>query len=282
MTDTTQNTASSSVASDQNTSHSGEAVNTQQDVASNNSSGATVSAGTTSMGTATTSISGDNEVATIPVTTSSGSALFSPSSSYVKGTATIDPNTGMTTGAGTATIYIYDSNGIFISSQAVSVPAGVSAPAHSTFTPPTANVPTGKVEVFTSTASTPGVGYWQLEDDHRGETVYDKLTGAPIIWNAPGEISSNYTSTAPTSPYDKWDASQNAWVLDKAAQHAALVSQATDIMRGQIMPNLSLFQLMGQTPGPQYKAYIGTIQGIAYGIDTTTTTLPTAPVNPFL
>ncbi|EJI9985605.1 DUF4376 domain-containing protein [Salmonella enterica] len=53
---------------------------------------------------------------------------------------------------------------------------------------------------------------WSLNEDHRGETVYDTQTGNPIYISDPGPLPENTTTQAPTSPIDKFENGQ--WVAD--------------------------------------------------------------------
>lgn len=91
------------------------------------------------------------------------------------------------------------------------IPVGVSIPGSSTLIDPGEDI-TGHVWVFDGTA-------WVSKEDHRGETTYSTETGAEVIVKYIGEIKDGFTTTAPATPYDKWDGT--LWVMDTDAKHAA-------------------------------------------------------------
>lgn len=93
---------------------------------------------------------------------------------------------------------------------------GVSMPGNSTDIDPGEDV-TGKVSLFNGTS-------WQLEEDHRGVTVYSLDNKAPSVVDYIGPIKDGFVTAAPTSPFDKWDGQK--WVADAEAQHAADVAEA--------------------------------------------------------
>lgn len=96
------------------------------------------------------------------------------------------------------------------------IPVGVSIPGNSTLIDPGEDI-AGHVWVFNGSA-------WVSKEDHRGETTYSTETGAEVIVKYIGEIKDGFTTTAPATPYDKWDGSQ--WVTDADAKHAADVAAA--------------------------------------------------------
>ncbi|MDI8010827.1 tail fiber assembly protein, partial [Salmonella enterica subsp. enterica serovar Montevideo] len=67
---------------------------------------------------------------------------------------------------------------------------------------------------------------WSLQEDHRGETVYDTTTGNQIYISDPGPLPENVTSVSPDGEYQKWDG--KAWVKDEAAEKAAQLRQAEE------------------------------------------------------
>lgn len=93
---------------------------------------------------------------------------------------------------------------------------GVSMPGNSTNIDPGEDV-AGKVSLFNGTS-------WQLEEDHRGVTVYSLDNKAPSVVDYIGPIKDGFVTAAPTSPFDKWDGQK--WVADAEAQHAADVAEA--------------------------------------------------------
>ncbi|EAV6567000.1 DUF4376 domain-containing protein [Salmonella enterica] len=69
------------------------------------------------------------------------------------------------------------------------------------------DIPASHIAVFDHETET-----WSLNEDHRGETVYDTQTGNPIYISDPGPLPENTTTQAPTSPIDKFENGQ--WVAD--------------------------------------------------------------------
>ncbi len=96
------------------------------------------------------------------------------------------------------------------------IPVGVSIPGSSTLIDPGEDI-AGHVWVFDGSA-------WVSKEDHRGEAVYSTETGAEVIVKYIGVIKDGFTTSAPVTPYDKWDGTQ--WVTDADAKHAADVSAA--------------------------------------------------------
>lgn len=96
------------------------------------------------------------------------------------------------------------------------IPVGVSIPGNSTLIDPGEDI-AGHVWVFDGAA-------WVSKEDHRGETIYSTETGSEVIVKYIGEIKDGFTSSAPVTPYDKWDGTQ--WVTNADAKHAADVAAA--------------------------------------------------------
>ncbi|EBQ9424333.1 phage tail protein [Salmonella enterica subsp. enterica serovar Potsdam] len=69
------------------------------------------------------------------------------------------------------------------------------------------DIPASHIAVFDPETET-----WSLNEDHRGETVYDTQTGNPIYISEPGPLPENTTTQPPTSPIDKFENGQ--WVAD--------------------------------------------------------------------
>ncbi|HHA3523137.1 TPA: DUF4376 domain-containing protein [Salmonella enterica subsp. enterica serovar Singapore] len=69
------------------------------------------------------------------------------------------------------------------------------------------DIPASHIAVFDPETET-----WSLNEDHRGETVYDTQTGNPIYISEPGPLPENTTTQAPASPIDKFE--NGKWVAD--------------------------------------------------------------------
>ncbi|END3616966.1 tail fiber assembly protein, partial [Salmonella enterica subsp. enterica] len=67
---------------------------------------------------------------------------------------------------------------------------------------------------------------WSLQEDHRGETVYDTTTGNQVYIADPGPLPENVTSVSPEGEYPKWDG--KTWVKDEAAEKTAQLRQAEE------------------------------------------------------
>ncbi|HEC8433230.1 TPA: tail fiber assembly protein [Salmonella enterica subsp. enterica serovar Newport] len=80
------------------------------------------------------------------------------------------------------------------------------------------DIPSSHIAVFDAETQT-----WSLQEDHRGETVYDTTTGNQVYISAPGPLPENVTSVSPGGEYQKWDG--KAWVKDGAAEKAAQLRQ---------------------------------------------------------
>ena len=75
---------------------------------------------------------------------------------------------------------------------------------------------TGQIAVFAG-------GTWSLVEDHRGQTVYDKVTRVPCAVDAPGSIGDGYTLEPLPSAAHKW--SNDQWVLPLDEAKAARVAE---------------------------------------------------------
>ncbi|EEG3089860.1 DUF4376 domain-containing protein [Salmonella enterica] len=69
------------------------------------------------------------------------------------------------------------------------------------------DIPASHIAIFDPETET-----WSLNEDHRGETVYDTQTGNPIYISEPGPLPENTTTQAPTSSVDKFE--NGKWVAD--------------------------------------------------------------------
>ncbi|WP_080155130.1 DUF4376 domain-containing protein [Salmonella enterica] len=81
------------------------------------------------------------------------------------------------------------------------------------------DIPASHIAVFDPETET-----WSLNEDHRGETVYDTQTGNPIYISEPGPLPENTTTQAPVSPVDKFE--NGRWVADlstaRSQKHAEI------------------------------------------------------------
>ncbi len=70
-------------------------------------------------------------------------------------------------------------------------------------------------------------GAWELVDDLRGATAYNKQTKQDEVINSLGPLPSDLTLIAPTSRFDVWDEDGGCWVKDDKAEQDWLTQQAT-------------------------------------------------------
>ncbi len=52
---------------------------------------------------------------------------------------------------------------------------------------------------------------WRLQEDHRGEVVYDTLTQQELEVDYLGEIKESHTQKIPSSQWDEWDSVNKEW-----------------------------------------------------------------------
>lgn len=135
------------------------------------------------------------------------------------------------TQAGSVQVFHFDSNTReFIGIEDIYVPLGVGIPALTCLDePPVQNE--YQVAVRSEDNSS-----WSVTDDYRGITVYDIRTMASHVITEPGAIPETVTTSAPATPYDKWDGS--AWVTDAESQHTADVA-AADLRKKQMITQVS-------------------------------------------
>ncbi|ENZ1851210.1 TPA: tail fiber assembly protein [Salmonella enterica] len=108
----------------------------------------------------------------------------------------------------------------FIGAGDAYIPPYTGLPANCTdIAPP--DIPSSHIAVFDAETQT-----WSLQEDHRGETVYDTTTGNQIYISAPGPLPENVTSVSPDDEYQKWDG--KTWVKDEAAEKAAQLREAEE------------------------------------------------------
>ncbi|EDL9242842.1 phage tail protein, partial [Salmonella enterica subsp. enterica serovar Adjame] len=100
------------------------------------------------------------------------------------------------------------------------IPPHTGVPANCTdIAPP--DIPSSHIAVFDAETQT-----WSLQEDHRGETVYDTTTGNQVYISELGPLPENVTSVSPDGEYQKWDG--KAWVKDEAAEKTAQLRQAEE------------------------------------------------------
>lgn len=142
------------------------------------------------------------------------------------------------TQAGTAQVFHFDTvSRDFIGTEEVYIHVGVGLPAFSCL-----DEPPVQSEYQVAVRSEDNLS-WSVTDDYRGITVYDIQTLASHVITDPGPIPDTVTTSAPSTPYDKWDGS--AWVTDANAQHAADVAAAYQQKKeliAQVTADISILQ----------------------------------------
>lgn len=88
----------------------------------------------------------------------------------------------------------------FIGESNVYIAPNTGLPNYCTLTPPPQ-----KIAGFTSIWS---INKWELIEDHRGQTVYNKADGSQIIINKLGQLPETVTIISPTSTFERWDGEQ--------------------------------------------------------------------------
>lgn len=132
--------------------------------------------------------------------------------------ATLDKNR-IANKAGYITVYNYDSETReYISSSVEYLPIGVGIPASSCTDAPPKNK-----EGF-AICRNADLSDWMYVADHRGNIVYDTMTGKSSVVGALGDYADGMTTLPPTTAYDKWNGSE--WVTDSDAQKVAAVDAA--------------------------------------------------------
>lgn len=132
--------------------------------------------------------------------------------------ATLNKN-GIATKAGDVTVYNYDGETReHLSTSTEYLAVGVGIPANACI-----DAPVDEKEGF-AICRTASLNEWEYVPDHRGETVYDMETGQPVEITLQGEYANNVTTTAPSTPYDRWNG--NEWITDEDAQKSGQVLEA--------------------------------------------------------
>ncbi|QMR44122.1 tail fiber assembly protein [Citrobacter freundii] len=107
------------------------------------------------------------------------------------------------------------------------IPANTGLPAYSTdIAPP--KMTAGFVAVFDAHANK-----WSQIEDHRGEVVYDIVTGQPVTIETPGALPDDVVSVAPGGAYVKWDGKK--WIYDAEAEKAFRHGQAAQEKANRLM-----------------------------------------------
>ncbi|ELF8560145.1 tail fiber assembly protein [Salmonella enterica] len=125
----------------------------------------------------------------------------------------------MSSKARTITIYnLRSDTNEFIGAGDAYIPPHTGLPANCTdIAPP--DIPASHIAVFDAETE-----MWSLHEDHRGETVYDTITGNQVYISSPGPLPENVTSVSPDGEYQKWNG--KAWVKDEVAETAARLREA--------------------------------------------------------
>ncbi|VXA84076.1 conserved hypothetical protein [Aeromonas veronii] len=80
---------------------------------------------------------------------------------------------------------------------------------------------------------------WVYVADNRGKYAYNKITRQRVQVTTLGEISPDFTLSAPQSSFDVWDKNAGAWVKDEGAEQQWLTEQA-NYQRQQLMSTASI------------------------------------------
>lgn len=159
---------------------------------------------------------------------------------------------------------------------------GVSMPGHSTDIDP-GNEVAGQVAIFKN-------GVWSQEEDHRGEIVYSITDGMASTIDYIGPVHDDYTTTAPSGQYDKWDGEK--WVTDTDAQHAVDVKAAdaekqtkielaNEFMNSKQWPGKAAMGRLSDAEKEQYNTWLDYLDALE-AVDTTSAPdieWPTQPDN---
>ncbi|NIF56758.1 tail fiber assembly protein [Enterobacter sp. Ap-916] len=128
-------------------------------------------------------------------------------------------NDYIATVAGDITVFNYDGETREYTSTSVEfLPVGVGIPASSCTDEP------GESKDGFTICRNVELTDWVYITDHRGDTVYSKLTGERITISTPGDYPSDTTTIAPATAYDKWDGEK--WVTDIEAKKKDDISDA--------------------------------------------------------
>lgn len=132
--------------------------------------------------------------------------------------ATLGKN-NIATKAGKIIVYNYDeTTREYIGYSTEYLPVGVGIPANSCTDAPEENKDGFAI------CRTTDLSDWIYVADHRGDIVYDTMTGKSSVVGALGDYADDVTTLPPTTAYDKWNGSE--WVTDSDALQAATVAEA--------------------------------------------------------
>lgn len=84
---------------------------------------------------------------------------------------------------------------------------------------------------------------WVLVQDHRGKTLFNKLTKQPARMGSLGPIPDGYTDQVPGHEFDKW--TESGWVLDQEALDEAIrqhSQQRIDSEMARVTPLIQAYQ----------------------------------------
>ncbi|MGZ9874941.1 tail fiber assembly protein [Raoultella ornithinolytica] len=136
------------------------------------------------------------------------------------------------TQAGTVQVFHFDmENREFIGAEEVYIHVGVGLPAFSCLEEPPV-----QSEYQVAVRSDDNLS-WSVTEDYRGITVYDIQTQASHVITKSGPIPDTVTTSAPSTPYDKWDGT--AWITDSHAQHIADIAVA-DAQKKELITQISV------------------------------------------
>lgn len=154
--------------------------------------------------------------------------------------------------SGNATVYLTDSNGIYIRDDVefVTIGTGVSAGAYLD------KPPKNKIG-FAIVRNDNG---WEYQPDHRGKTVYCKQTQAAKQIQDLGDLPSDCTATAPPDHYHTWNGKE--WVLSDE-QYSIKLTDIKDQKLIEINTKAQAFvsKVAGLDKVPEYEVKTWQIQG---------------------
>ena len=80
---------------------------------------------------------------------------------------------------------------------------------------------------------------WRLIEDHRGQTVYNKVDGSQLIIQELGQLPENVTVISPTGSFERWDGEkwQPSITDAKEAKYSAIKNQRDAITTDYIIIN---------------------------------------------
>ena len=177
-------------------------------------------------------------------------------------------NSGHALQNGTETVYTFDNAGVFTGKAEAQIVIGSGIPANSTLIePPEATE--GHAAIFHD-------GAWEIIEDHRNDTVWNKADGSPGHVTELGPMPSTLTTTKPTGLFVAWDDHTNAWQFSQTLRDTQMENAANSALKA-VMAQAPQLTVMGQVFGAKTQAYVKALRAIIEGTDTTATTLPPVP-----